>query len=540
MSPATLRGVFLTLLAVFAALPNRVLSQTASDDAACFWDEGSGTCDASAVWLTGHSGLLRTPRANLLVDVAAGIETCAASIGDEDACASHRGICEFAKMSVPNADGGFHAPGACFPTAGWAIGILQKCVDNVHDVDPTVVGLIQVTAQCVAHTYVSNPEQSCKSDAKCKYSTEDFQGNTLDKPVCAPDLLATAVSVLGASGIAALLDAQLSCGAQGLETPCVANAKCAWQSVSDKCATNAARVLENALSSPALEAYLSRVATCGDAAGSFAACRSVDGCLWGKKATSTNLIPKQYHGDGGDGSGGWGGDGPGDGAGDVTSGNSTGDDVHACFPSYASIATEVAPALGVASSSACGTLAPLFAMATQCAGAGRDKRACESVGACSYEELNADENSDSSENNGKCAIDPSAAMASLMSGGDAAILRAMTAACAVGTGNETRCLAQGNGAASAGRSAGGAPGGSGSGGDASVSRETSGFAYFVIFGFLFFLCFVAPPVAWANHLRNKGEDVCDFLPSWSHAYVPDSLRPQIARYESFVGQGDDL
>jgi hypothetical protein len=60
---------------------------------------------------------------------------------------------------------------------------------------------------------------------------------------------------------------------------------------------------------------------------------------------------------------------------------------------------------------------------------------------------------------------------------------------------------------------------------------------FVLFSFC-----VAPAVAYANYLKNKGEDVCDQLPQWAHKYVPDILRPQTAQYESFVGQemGDDL
>jgi hypothetical protein len=64
----------------------------------------------------------------------------------------------------------------------------------------------------------------------------------------------------------------------------------------------------------------------------------------------------------------------------------------------------------------------------------------------------------------------------------------------------------------------------------------------VLFCFFFFALFVAPPVAYANVLKNRGEDVCDALPPWARAYVPAALRPPTSRYEAFVGQetGDDL
>ena len=67
-------------------------------------------------------------------------------------------------------------------------------------------------------------------------------------------------------------------------------------------------------------------------------------------------------------------------------------------------------------------------------------------------------------------------------------------------------------------------------------------AYFVLFCFFFFALVVAPPVAYANRLKNRGEDVRDVLPPWARPYVPAALTPQTSRYEAFVGQetGDDL
>ena len=135
-------------------------------------------------------------------------------------------------------------------------------------------------------------------------------------------------------------------------------------------------------------------------------------------------------------------------------------------------------------------------------------------------------------------------METLLSGGDAAVFRAMRAACAAGDKNATACARAGAEAASAGIEAAGDgnTSSSGSGSRREPSRETSSLAYFVLFCFFFFALFVAPPVAYANVLKNRGEDVCDALPPWARAYVPAALRPPTSRYEAFVGQetGDDL
>ena len=72
------RAVSLALLALLlpgdsSPGPRSVEASAVATDDACFYDVASGTCVASAVWVTGQHGLLRTPRANLLADVAAGI-----------------------------------------------------------------------------------------------------------------------------------------------------------------------------------------------------------------------------------------------------------------------------------------------------------------------------------------------------------------------------------------------------------------------------------------------------------------------------------
>jgi hypothetical protein len=96
-----------------------------------------------------------------------------------------------------------------------------------------------------------------------------------------------------------------------------------------------------------------------------------------------------------------------------------------CFPTYASIADAVAPTLGVAAG-ACGSLAPLLDAAEACAAAGRDRGACAAAGACSYASTITDAES---RDGGRCELDASAAMEALLSGGDAAVFRAI--ACGV-------------------------------------------------------------------------------------------------------------
>ena len=296
----------------------------------------------------------------------------------------------------------------------------------------------------------------------------------------------------------------------------------------------------DAVTSPAVKAYLERVERCAAGRSGASACASVDpagrACAWGKRRTSTNIVPEAYGGDGGDGSGGW-----------VTgTAGTSGDDMSdmSCFPTYASIVDAVAPTLGVAAG-ACGSLAPLFEMAEACAAAGSDRGACDVVGACSYAAPDtASEGSESSEteDRGRCEIDASAAMEALMSGGDAAMVRAMSAACAEGYKNATKCASAGAKAATAGIEAASENASSGDTDSRNTSAETSALSSFVLFCFFFFALVVAPPVAYANHLKNRGEDVCDRLPPWARPYVPAALRPQISQYESFVGQetGDDL
>ena len=111
------RAVSLALLALLlpgdsSPGPRSVEASAVATDDACFYDVASGTCVASAVWVTGQHGLLRTPRANLLADVAAGIETCASAFGDAEACARHAGTCDYDATFIPNADAQVSMPAA--------------------------------------------------------------------------------------------------------------------------------------------------------------------------------------------------------------------------------------------------------------------------------------------------------------------------------------------------------------------------------------------------------------------------------------------
>ena len=564
-------------------------SAVATDDA-CFYDVASGQCVASAVWVTGQRGLLRTPRANLLADVAAGIETCASAFGDEETCVSHVGTCEYDAGFFPDAHGGFESVGGCFPTLSWAASMVERCLADVSDADATAAAMLATAAACVAHTVSQNDaekrRESCVNDKKnkCAWTDTDADGDAVPG-FCAPDPLPLAVTAVGASGVGALVAAKTACEEIELKTPCDSDPNCEWRSAagrrrllartlldeededeeeeeddddedsssssssssSGSCSANVPHVLLDAVTSPAVKAYLERVERCAAGRAGASACASVDPagrfCAWGKKRSSTNIVPEEYGGDGGDGSGGWvTGTSPG------TSDHGSGNDVSgtmSCFPTYASIVDAVAPTLGLATG-ACGSLAPLFEMAEACAAAGSDRGACDAVGACSYAAPDTASGSESSEteNRGRCEMDASAAIEALMSNGDAAVIRAMSAACAEGYGNVTKCESAGAKAATAGHEAAGHENGSSSNTDSSgnTNAETSALSTFVLFCFFFFALVVAPPVAYANHLKNRGEDVCDRLPPWARKYVPAALRPQISQYESFVGQetGDDL
>ena len=539
-APRAVILALMTLLLPRDASPGTVEASSVAADDACFYDVASGRCVASAVWVTGQHGLLRTPRANLLADVAAGIETCASAFGDEEACAHHVGTCDYDATFIPNENAGFESVGGCFPTLSWAAALAERCLADVSDADATVSALLATAVACVAHTRTDPTDRAreCAADARCEWTEETETDGAVAPGYCAPDPLRAAVGALGASGVGALAAAKTACEEIRLETPCDSDPKCEWRAGAGRCAANAARALRGAVTSPALKAYLGRVERCAAGRAGAAACAAADPagktCAWGKMRSSTNIIPEAYDGDGGDGSGGWvSGDASRD------SGDSeTGPDM-SCFPTYASIANAVAPTLDVAAG-ACGSLAPLFDAAEACAAAGSDRDACRAVGSCSYASASP---SGDAVDDGQCEMDASAAMEALVSGGDAAVFRAMRAACAAGDGNETVCEGSGADAAAAGIEAaggerragfasnvGGAPG------------ETTALAHFVIFCFFFFAFAVAPPVAYANRLKNRGEDVRDLLPPWARPYVPVALTPQTARYEAFVGQetaGDD-
>ena len=436
------RAVSLALLALLlpgdsSPGPRSVEASAVATDDACFYDVASGTCVASAVWVTGQHGLLRTPRANLLADVAAGIETCASAFGDAEACARHAGTCDYDATFIPNENGGFESVGGCFPTLSWATALAERCLAHVSDADAAVSALLATAAACVARARKAGRGARRTRSARGRRRTPTA---TSSRDLRAGPL-AAAVTALGASGVGALVAAKTACEGMILETPCDSDPNCEWRgdeddaSSSGTCVANVAHVLVRAVDSPALKAYFERVERCAAGRASAAACASAAragflDCAWGRRSASTNVIPRAYDGDGGDGSGGW-----------VSvpetpeEGNIPLRDM-SCFPTYASIADAVAPTLGVAAG-ACGSLAPLLDAAEACAAAGRDRGgACAAAGACSY--ANTIDTAESRDG-GRCELDASAAMEALLSGGDAAVFRAISAACAAGEKNATAC-----------------------------------------------------------------------------------------------------
>ena len=70
------------------------------------------------------------------------------------------------------------------------------------------------------------------------------------------------------------------------------------------------------------------------------------------------------------------------------------------------------------------------------------------------------------------------------------------------------------------------------------SIEARAAGYLVVTCAVVFLAIVAPFAAYANHLKRKGEDVCDRMPEWTREYVPRSLRPAGRAYDRFRGDLD--
>ena len=169
------RAVSLALLALLLMVkgPRSVEASAVATDDACFYDVASGTCVASAVWVTGQHGLLRTPRANLLADVAAGIETCASAFGDAEARARHAGTCDYDATFIPNENGGFESVGGCFPTLSWATALAERCLAHVSDADAAVSALLATAAACVAR---AESRERCAADAKCAWTETDADG----------------------------------------------------------------------------------------------------------------------------------------------------------------------------------------------------------------------------------------------------------------------------------------------------------------------------------------------------------------------------
>lgn len=290
------RAVSLALLALLlpgdsSPGPRSVEASAVATDDACFYDVASGTCVASAVWVTGQHGLLRTPRANLLADVAAGIETCASAFGDAEACARHAGTCDYDATFIPNENGGFESVGGCFPTLSWATALAERCLAHVSDADAAVSALLATAAACVAR---AESRERCAADAKCAWTETDADGDVV-RGFCAPDPLAAAVTALGASGVGALVAAKTACEGMILETPCDSDPNCEWRgdeddaSSSGTCVANVAHVLVRAVDSPALKAYLERVERCAAGRASAAACAAAAAA--GSPAVSRTSVP---------------------------------------------------------------------------------------------------------------------------------------------------------------------------------------------------------------------------------------------------------
>ena len=137
------------------------------------------------------------------------------------------------------------------------------------------------------------------------------------------------------------------CGMSASQPQCDAVPSCGWSDHGAKCGVNLVGALAGSIKSTTANAYLSLVVKCGKGDRDAAACAAAGGddaplnCLYGPAAGSTNFIPKEFGGDGGDGGGGFlqpgehGGGGGSGGAADMS-----------CYPSYKMLMDFVAPVLG--------------------------------------------------------------------------------------------------------------------------------------------------------------------------------------------------
>ena len=187
----------------------------------------------------------------------------------------------------------------------------------------------------------------------------------------------------------------------------------------------------------------------------------------------------------------------------------------------AMFASRAAPALGLGGGDGeCASLQPLFELYAGCAAAGTDAARCDETEACAMSPASGAVGS-------ACVLDPSEAAERLSRRATRTRSRRSTAR-ARWTGTrgkrarrhprprprrETRSETRTRTRTRTTRTR-------------RILRSGARGGYLVVTCAVAFFAVVAPFAAYANHLKGKGEDVCDRMPEWTREYVPRSLDPR--------------
>ena len=183
---------------------------------------------------------------------------------------------------------------------------LKQCLSTAQDADPVVKELAVTAERCFDR---SEDKERCDEMAgKCSWTAADEKTSTPQYCGVAP--LHVMMTLIGPDGIGKIAAAAMLCGGvPPSKEQCEVSRSCSWNADKNKCGVDAAGALADAIKSTAAKAYLNLISRCGKGSSDPSSCAAAGGtsidCVYGPAAGSTNFIPKEYGGDGGDGAGGW-------------------------------------------------------------------------------------------------------------------------------------------------------------------------------------------------------------------------------------------
>lgn len=498
-----------TLLAALSLVPMRVAARSVTD--ACFWDPSDGTCSASATWAS-QNNLIHSKQGRFMARVLVAYEECVLGTDDATRCRSLSGTCDWRAGATQDT-------GECYLSAQWMTKELQGCLSgDGAAADPLVQELLDVSVNCLDKS--TDKGQCDGMGSRCHWTDSLAEGVP---SFCGPNPMHAAQTLVGIDGLVKILTAVTECPKNPDRQSCDTAGAIGCEWIGDQCAVSFVKTLKESVKSPAVVEYLTLLERCRGGKEGEAECAAAGdttvSCVYGPKRASTNIIPEEYGGDGGDGQGGWEGSTPTN----TNDPNST--TPMSCYPSYLYVAEKVAPLLGVAAGEdgACALAEPTFRVVQAC-DAAKNAGACDAVDYCTWDAA-------AFGGAGACLVDVDEAISALLPESDADPILAAEDACERGAESAEACAGKSAEAESAARDAGADVEDGGDGDDDEKDGEVGGAgtagAYFVVAGFVVFaVCFAAP----ANYVnvayKRKGKDVCDDLPTWAHKFVPSHLRPE--------------